>query len=430
MDQGLIHPMSMLKDAPHRYGGFAPENYDKAFLGPMLARDALIASRNVPAAALQARLGKPGLYQLLQSAGVEELREESYRPGSVPGRGGADHARSAQALRHARQRRPAAGAAVAGGCTDGGGGGGGRAPEPRGLFPGPRYSQAQSPAGAAAAPRPERRRPAGGLEDRYLPRLSRRAGRWAFPDPTWWRCGSATSTAPATAPLPAGRPPGPLLFDIFHSLSRGKPWQATGRLKPGLLNLAKVAMCADSGDLPGRYCPRTAESWFIPGISPIKVSTVHRAVPVDRQTGLRACRPQPGRTELRVFEYWPSDLQRIFRQAGLALKTPPPFEADCDLDTQSGSGAPPQIQSPTAHIEYRLRSENLDTERIPFSAVADGDVQQLFWFVDDRYVGSSRAAETFVWSPASGDFTVRVVDDHGRADRRALRVGMVRDREG
>jgi penicillin-binding protein 1C len=113
----------------------------------------------------------------------------------------------------------------------------------------------------------------------------------------------------------------------------------------------------------------------------------------------------------------------------MALKTPPPFAADCDLDVQSLAGSPPIIQSPVANLEYRLRSETLDREKIPFSAVADGDVRELFWFVDDRYVGESKTGEPFFWSPVSGDFIVRVVDDHGRADQRRLRVGMVRDRD-
>ena len=64
-----------------------------------------------------------------------------------------------------------------------------------------------------------------------------------------------------------------------------------------------------------------------------------------------------------------------------------------------------------AGLEYRLRSETLDQERIPFTAVSDGDVRQLFWFVDNRYVGSVKAGETFFWTPISGTFTVRVVDD-------------------
>ncbi|MBV1922289.1 MAG: transglycosylase domain-containing protein, partial [Pseudomonadales bacterium] len=56
IDEGLIHPMTLMKDSPKRFGGFSPENYDKQFLGPISARDALIQSRNVPAVDLHCLL--------------------------------------------------------------------------------------------------------------------------------------------------------------------------------------------------------------------------------------------------------------------------------------------------------------------------------------------------------------------------------------
>tara|TARA_R110000782_G_scaffold19756_2_gene53752 strand:+ start:46 stop:498 length:453 start_codon:yes stop_codon:yes gene_type:complete len=52
------------------------------------------------------------------------------------------------------------------------------------------------------------------------------------------------------------------------------------------LNVEKVDVCADTGDLPGRHCPRTEKAWFIPGVSPIKVSDVHRAIRIDGETGV------------------------------------------------------------------------------------------------------------------------------------------------
>lgn len=427
MDQGLIHPMTMLKDAPHRYGGFAPENYDQAFLGPMLARDALIASRNVPVAALQAQLGKPGLYELLRTAGVRNLREADYY-GLALALGGVeltmlDLLRLYAMLPNGGVLRPL-----------------------RLLPEDPPANNAPAPLSPEACflvldilrHNPPPTRPALPGQQSDGPQIAWKTGTsHAFRDA--WAVGISGPYVVAVwignfdgsgNPAFVGRKAaGPLLFEIFHNLSHGRPWQATGNLKPGLLNLEKVAMCADTGDLPGRYCPRTSDSWFIPGVSPIRVSTIHRAVPIDTRTGLRACRPTPGRTEMRVYEFWPSDLQRIFRQAGMALKTPPPFESDCDLDVQSAGGTPPAIQSPVAGLEYQLRSETLKTGRIPFNAVADADVQQLYWFVDDRFVGSSGAGQTFFWAPAGGEFTVRVVDDHGRADHRSLKVGMVRDRE-
>ena len=48
--------------------------------------------------------------------------------------------------------------------------------------------------------------------------------------------------------------------------------------------------------------------WFIPGVSPIKVSTVHRAVPVDPATGLRSCRPGARGVREEVCEFWPPPL--------------------------------------------------------------------------------------------------------------------------
>ncbi|HYM36551.1 MAG TPA: transglycosylase domain-containing protein, partial [Steroidobacteraceae bacterium] len=41
IDQGLIHPLTMLKDAPANFGGFSPENFDGRFVGPLTATDAL-----------------------------------------------------------------------------------------------------------------------------------------------------------------------------------------------------------------------------------------------------------------------------------------------------------------------------------------------------------------------------------------------------
>ena len=74
LDQGLIHPMTLLKDAPRRFGAYTPENYDRGFLGPVFARDALMLSRNVPAVHLTSRLETPTLHEFLTAAGIERLQ--------------------------------------------------------------------------------------------------------------------------------------------------------------------------------------------------------------------------------------------------------------------------------------------------------------------------------------------------------------------
>jgi penicillin-binding protein 1C len=75
---------------------------------------------------------------------------------------------------------------------------------------------------------------------------------------------------------------------------------------------------------------------------------------------------------------------------------------------------------------YTLRLKQLDEERIPFTATSDADAHALYWFVDDAYVGRSSPNELMYWQPHSaGRYTIRVVDDHGRADQRLLDINLV-----
>ena len=77
LDQGLIHPLSILADAPRSFGDYNPENFDREFLGPIRASDALARSRNLPAVELASQLAHPTLYEFLRGAGLALPRSES-----------------------------------------------------------------------------------------------------------------------------------------------------------------------------------------------------------------------------------------------------------------------------------------------------------------------------------------------------------------
>ncbi|MDB5920300.1 MAG: Penicillin-binding protein [Massilia sp.] len=78
LDQGLLHPATMLKDAPTAFGPFSPENFDGRFVGPISAQEALVGSRNVPAVAVASKLANPRLYDFLKNAGVTRLATEQH----------------------------------------------------------------------------------------------------------------------------------------------------------------------------------------------------------------------------------------------------------------------------------------------------------------------------------------------------------------
>jgi penicillin-binding protein 1C len=78
IDQGVIHPLTMLKDAQTSFGTYSPENFDGRFAGPISAKDALVRSRNVPALWVASKLTNPSFYAFLKTAGIAHLRSEEH----------------------------------------------------------------------------------------------------------------------------------------------------------------------------------------------------------------------------------------------------------------------------------------------------------------------------------------------------------------
>ncbi len=57
-DEGLLTPKKIMNDVPVNYAGYAPENYDKHFNGPVSVEYALEHSLNIPAVKALNALGK------------------------------------------------------------------------------------------------------------------------------------------------------------------------------------------------------------------------------------------------------------------------------------------------------------------------------------------------------------------------------------
>jgi penicillin-binding protein 1C len=184
-----------------------------------------------------------------------------------------------------------------------------------------------------------------------------------------------------------------------------------------------VAVCAESGDLPNAYCPQTIETWYIPGKSPIRVSQLHRAVGVDPETGAPTCPPYAAGTRVEVFEYWSSDMLKLFRQSGMPRRTPP-SAPECAADASTES---PRIASPLRGVSYALRRSS-PQEVIALDASAAADVHMLYWLDGSALIGARPvAAGPLSWRPADeGMHLVRVVDDRGRATERDVEVRFVR----
>jgi penicillin-binding protein 1C len=162
------------------------------------------------------------------------------------------------------------------------------------------------------------------------------------------------------------------------------------------------------------------ETWYIPGKSPIRVSQLHRAVTLDIATGLPACPPyDPNSTRQEIFEFWPSDMMKLFREAGMPRRKAPALP-DCAVEIDADI---PKIATPLRGVTYTLRRK-FRAQTIPLEASTGADVDSIFWFDGAALIAKTTATHgALPWTPASdGIHLIRVIDDHGRAAERDVNI--------
>ena len=429
MDEGLIHPNSLLKDAPASFDGYDPENFDHNFAGPIRARDALVQSRNVPAVDLESRLDRGrNLYTLLRDAGIRRLQPESYYGLTI-------------ALGSAEVSPEEIGSLYAMLAN-------------RGLMRPLRLAMDDPVERGAAELSPEASwltldmlKDAVRPDAVDVPRLVSEAR------PVAWKTGTSFSFRDAWSagvfdnyvlvvwvgnfdgtenPEFVGRTAAaPLLFRVVDALrARAASPEETCFTRSVDLNLRQVDLCAVSGMIAGPHCAQTVKGWFIPGKSPIAACDVHRMVWVDDASGLRlAGEPEAGaRAHAEVCEFWQSDLEKLFRAAGLPRVGPPAFLGEkrgMDVARSVNAGKGPWSVSPKRGLIYHVRVGAGAEEVLNLEATAETSGEHLHWFVDAAYVGVSGPSSALPWRLEPGRHVIRAVDDAGLVDAREVLVTSV-----
>lgn len=414
IDQGLIHPLTVLRDVPTAFGPFSPENFDGRFVGPVSATEALVRSRNVPAVALASQLADPDFHAFLRSAGIARLRSRQHYGLALALGGGevtmeemaALYVMLARAGRQAPLRHLADEAVTSGTPL---------------LSPEASYVVLDM---LRTSPRPDEVPAAGKVR---LHPAWKTGTSWGFRDA--WTAGVVGPYVLVAwvgnfdgrgNPAFVGIQTAALLFFRLVDALEARDHQLVDaeRLPPP--RLARVEVCTASGELPNADCPQTSSTWYLPGVSPIRVSNVHRRVWIDDRTGRAACPPyDPRHMHAEVFEYWPSELAQIFAQAGMPRRAPP--EATCQ--DAAAEGTPPRITSPVTGVAYALRRKGDRVDTVPLAADADSASRRVYWFADNAYLGASSPGSGLAWRPPHGGrYVVRAVDDRGRADARGVAV--------
>jgi penicillin-binding protein 1C len=217
----------------------------------------------------------------------------------------------------------------------------------------------------------------------------------------------------------------PLMFEIIESILPKicKPDEIDIMDYPPE-SITKIEICEVSGQIAHPFCRRKISTLYIPGKSPIKKCKICREIFVNTKTGYRTLIPEGEHIKKQVYEFWPSDLLTLFRQAGIPRRLPPPLDPAENLNLLSTKGMPPEIVSPLKGTQYMLQPGNNKYTQLPLLANVDADVQEVYWFVDKKYIGKIEPDKIQYWYLAPGKFLLGVVDDHGRSDTRMIEIGI------
>jgi penicillin-binding protein 1C len=411
LEKGTHTAATAIADTPVEFdvpggGLYVPENITHTFLGPMLLREALGNSRNIPALRVLAQVGVDEALERFERGGVSGVRFAPEAYGLTLAIGALPVTPNELAVLYTglankgetvKLRR----------FVD----------EPR--QPGARIlSSDASMLIAHILADPNARRPGfppgGPLDFDHAVSIKtgtsqgyRDAWAVAFDDRvlvvTWlgnhdWRRMNLASGATAAAPA---------AHRILEAISPTRsPHVAPMMERPLPSSLVQHEVCAISGAVPGPGCTHTRTEWFIPGTEPHEACPFHVEVAIDLRNGLRAgptcpetyVRRQPLLDLPETYESWARKQRLATAPTAFSPLCPPASEVAPKIS----------IREPRAKSRYLFDPDTpRELSTVRFSAAVSPASEEIVWLVDGAPVGKVGYPHELRWHLAPGTHVIR-----------------------
>jgi penicillin-binding protein 1C len=405
MDGGLLTPRTILNDVPVNYNGYAPENYDQQFHGPVTMAYALEHSLNIPAVRSLQQLGKERLIGTLTGAGFRQIAQKQSGLGLSMILGGCGAT---------LEQLTALFSAFAN----------------EGVWSAPRFLQHEgktplkrllSPAASflitetlSQVARPDF--PITWTATEHLPKIAWKTGTSYGRRDAWsigynkqftvgvWVGNFAGFGVPE---LSGANTATPLLFKIFNTIdyNSNSEWYTP----PSDCAVRKV--CPESGLPPGPDCPDAVLDYYMPLVSSTVTCRHLEEIKVSADETIsycNSCAPQYGYAK-KLYAVIAPELQHFYRSMCIAYQTLPPHNPECE---KLFEGEGPAITAPANGTEYYINKT--DPEPLQLQAAAATDVSKLYWYINDRFYKTTAAGEKTFFVPEEGPVKISCTDDKGR----------------
>ncbi|MGZ3851785.1 MAG: penicillin-binding protein 1C [Flavisolibacter sp.] len=415
-DEGLLTPKTVVNDVAVNYNGYAPENYDRKFKGPVTVEYALDHSLNIPAVKTLELLGKDKLINKLSQCNFKQIQRDQRKLGL---------------------------SLILGGC-------GATLEQLTGLFSAfanngayftPQYLRSDSsskrvqllsPAASymiteilSKVNRPDF--PLNWTATEHMPKIAWKTGT-SYGRRDAWSIGYNKNytvgvwignfSAVGVPELSGSNSATPLLFKIFNTID----YDSNSNWYEPPQDCQLRLVCSETGLPPGPYCTNLISDYFIPLISSSKQCNHLEEIKISADSSIsfcESCAPTTGYIK-RLYRVVDAEMQDYYNQNGIAFQKIPPHNPDCE---KIFKGDGPRITSPSNGSEYYINTK--DPEPLQLKATAGTDVTKLYWYIDDRFYKTTGAKEKQFFVPTEGPVKISCTDDKGRNRNIWIRVKYV-----
>lgn len=420
LGDGTLLPHQLVPDLPARFGSFAPENFDHAYVGTLPAASALARSRNVPAVWMLRDYGTERFAANLRTMGMSTL----FRPAKDYGLsliiGGAEgtlwdlvglYRDLGLTVLHPDGKLPPAMAWRPSERTE----------RTATLDPAAAWLTLQA---LYDVNRP-------GVESSWRSFRGAEQVAWKTGTSQGFRDGWAIGMTPSyTIGVWVGNADGegrpgltgfnvaaPVLFDLFDLV------KSEGRFAAPTETMVTVTVCAHSGKLAGPDCAETIAEQVPKAGQRGPSCNLCRQIHCDKGCAhqVHSGCASPSEMETHARFVLPAGEEWFYAREHPDYDPLPPWRDDCAGDV--APTAPMALLSPAPDAEVYVPVE-LDGKRgrVVFEARHRDADAVLYWHLDDEFVGTTTAPHQFSFAPAPGRHTLTLVDASGARVQRGFSV--------
>lgn len=439
LDNGSSLSRTLFPDIPSHFGGYSPKNFDESFAGAVSAKDVITRSLNVPAVHMLHRYGMTRFADKLRQLGMTTLQHSAAHYGLTLILGGAETTLWDLGAMYTGIVRNLVNYNTYNGRYDADNF------RPLNFIQENSYQalksndpnlQEHSILSASAIwhsfeAMKEVIRPDQEVNWKAFPSAQRVAWKtgtsFGFRDA--WAVGCTPDYVVAVWAGNAdgeGRPglvgvqaAAPILFDIFQILNTGGTW-----FEEPYDDLQLLRVCRESGHLASTNCPHVVERYEPHQGEQSKPCPYHQRIHLSKNGQYRVhsdCEAPSNMTTQSYFVLPPSQ-SWFYRRQQPNYKTMPPYRADCQASMEQRNTELALIY-PNGPVKIYVPINLDETQsRTVFEAKHHQPSTQLFWHLDNTYIGSTQEIHTIELNPEPGSHIITVVDEQGISVQQSFEV--------